>query len=658
MVPSKIKKLFTNKKFILLFTFVVQLIFNYIFECQHMAGYYIYADIALGPIFGLMFGPVGALGYALGTLAGELIDGVALPAPLIDFIIVYFISVLTYKLWYTTFNRGKKDTPRFNSTYNIIKFLCITIIVSIVYFAFLVISFSLFHNLNYSYHISDVDFNIPYMLNIITFTIIFGLLLISSFNILKIPLETPKKKISRININPYYLLTVLLICVGYLLFREYLINTKPVRYFLFFVTIVISILFYFNNFDVTIKATNDNYSIIEEIILIFLIIITLIIVLNFEYFTTLILAFAPGLDPSYQILIMLSFTSVFILVVSLIHIRYIEKTVTNPLYDIIATADNYFKTTADSFKITYNYIKSTENKAESVHKLKKYIKNEDSVGLLVKSFIRLYDNIRTNLNQLQITTSEKEKFETEFDVASEIQSNMLPKNFDEFSKNEAFEVSAYMNPAREVGGDFYDYFKIDDDNVYFVIGDVSGKGIPATLFMVKTMYLIKNHSKFNDDLSQVIEKVNDLAYERNDEDLFVTIWVGKLNLKTGKLSYVNAGHDQPLIKHNSDNFEYLDTHPNLVIGGMEGIQYKEHEINLNDGDMIFLYTDGVTEANDNYNGFYGKDRLKDIINKNKNEELSDMIIEIKDDINEFCNNSEQFDDTTMLIIKYEGAGGE
>jgi len=623
-----------------------------------MAGYYIYADIALGPIFGLMFGPVGALGYALGTLAGELIDGVALPAPLIDFIIVYFISVLTYKLWYTTFNRGKKDTPRFNSTYNIIKFLCITIIVSIVYFAFLVISFSLFHNLNYSYHISDVDFNIPYMLNIITFTIIFGLLLISSFNILKIPLETPKKKISRININPYYLLTVLLICVGYLLFREYLINTKPIRYFLFFVTIVISILFYFNNFDVTIKATNDNYSIIEEIILIFLIIITLIIVLNFEYFTTLILAFAPGLDPSYQILIMLSFTSVFILVVSLIHIRYIEKTVTNPLYDIIATADNYFKTTADSFKITYNYIKSTENKAESVHKLKKYIKNEDSVGLLVKSFIRLYDNIRTNLNQLQITTSEKEKFETEFDVASEIQSNMLPKNFDEFSKNEAFEVSAYMNPAREVGGDFYDYFKIDDDNVYFVIGDVSGKGIPATLFMVKTMYLIKNHSKFNDDLSQVIEKVNDLAYERNDEDLFVTIWIGKLNLKTGKLSYVNAGHDQPLIKHNSDNFEYLDTHPNLVIGGMEGIQYKEHEINLNDGDMIFLYTDGVTEANDNYNGFYGKDRLKDIINKNKNEELSDMIIEIKDDINEFCNNSEQFDDTTMLIIKYEGAGGE
>lgn len=639
MVPSKIKKLFTDKKFIFIFTFVVELIFNYLFEVQHIGGYYIYADIALGPIFGLMFGPTGALGFAFATLTGELIEGISLPAPLIDFTITYFISVLTYKLWYTTFNRKKKDTPRFNSTYNIIKFLSITILISIVYFSFLVISFSLFHNLNYSYSISDVDFNIPYMLNIITFTIIFGLLFISSFNILKIPLQTPKRRISKININQKYLLAILLICVGYFLFKEFIMNIKSIRHFFFFVTILTSILLYINTFDVTVKERNDNYSIIEEIILIFLSIITLTILLNFRYFNILILSYAPELDPSYQILIVLSFISVFILVVSLIYIRYIENTITNPLYEMINTADNYFK---------------TKNKVELVHKLKKYIKNDDSVGLLVNSFVRLYDNIRTNLNQLKITTSEKEKFKTEFDLASNIQSNMLPKDFNEFSKNEPFDVYAYMSPAREVGGDFYDYFKIDADNVYFVIGDVSGKGIPSTLFMVKTMNLIKNHSKFNDNLSQVIEKVNDLAYERNDEELFVTTWLGKLNLKNGKLSYVNAGHNQPLIKHDSDNFEFIDTHPNLVIGGMEGTKYTEHEINLNVGDMIFLYTDGVTEANDNYNGFYGGNRLKEIINENKNEKLSDIIDGITKDINKFCNNSEQFDDTTMLIIKYNG----
>lgn len=643
MVSSKIKKLFTNKVFLFLFAFCIELVFNYIFEIQHMAGWYIYTDIALGPIFGLMFGPAGALGYAAATFTGELIDGIAFPAPIIDFIITFFISILTYKLWYTTFKKGKMDTPRFNSTYNIVKFLAITIIISILYFGFLVMSFSLFHNLNYSYHVTDVDFNIPYMLNIITFTIIIGLLMISSFNILKIPLQTPKKKIRKININPYYLVTILLICVGYLLFREFLINTQPIRHFLFAVTIITSLLLYFNSLDVTIKPTNDNYSIIEEIIMIFLIIISVTILLNFGYFETLILSFAPELDPSYQILLILSFTSVLILLVSLIHIRYIEKMITDPLYSLIDTADNYF---------------NTEKSSEPTHSLGKYMDRNDSVGVLVKSVTRLYDNIKTNLTQLQITTSEKEIIETELDVASNIQSNMLPTNFDEFSQNEPFEISASMIPAREVGGDFYDYFKIDDDNIYFVIGDVSGKGIPATLFMVRTMYLIENHLKFDENLSEVVEKVNNLAYERNKEELFVTVWLGKLNLKTGKLSYVNAGHSQPLIKQDSGNFEYLNTRPNLVIGGMEGIKYQEHEIDLNAGDMIFLYTDGITEANDNYNEFYGESRLREIINKNKNEKLSDIIVEVNNDIDSFCNNSEQFDDTTMMIIKYEGQVGK
>jgi sigma-B regulation protein RsbU (phosphoserine phosphatase) len=211
-----------------------------------------------------------------------------------------------------------------------------------------------------------------------------------------------------------------------------------------------------------------------------------------------------------------------------------------------------------------------------------------------------------------------------------------------------------MKPSSEVGGDFYDYFKIDEDNVYFVIGDVSGKGIPATLFMVKTMYLIENHSKFNKNPSQVIEKVNNLAYERNDEELFVTTWFGKLNLKSGKLIYVNAGHNQPLVKHDSANFEYMNTRPNLVIGGMEDIKYVEHEIDLNPGDMILLYTDGVTEANDNYDEFYGEDRLKEIVNKNKDEKLSDILNEINKDVNNFCKSGEQFDDTTMMIIRYNG----
>ena len=635
----KVKELFKNKKFILIFTFSVELLFNYLFEYQHIFGSYMYLDMALAPTFGLMFGPTGALGFALATFTGELIEGLPLSSMIIDFVSTFLISLLAYKLWYTILNKGKIEAPRFNSTYNIVKFLSIAIIISIVYFGFLVISFEYYPDLHFTYQI-NVD-NFAWMLNIITFTIIYGLLLISCFNILKIPLVTPKKRISKININQYYLLVVLLICSFYFIFKEFFMKNKSIDDIFFIVTVATSILICINNFDATIEEGKGNYSIIEEIILIFLIIITLTIAVNFRYFNMVIIAYAPKLDPSYQFLIIFSFISVFILLISLIHIRYIEKMITNPLYDLIGIADNYFE---------------TENRIESIHKLDKYTKREDGIGTLVKSFVRLYNNLKTNLDQLQITTSEKEIFETEFDVASNMQSNMLPKDFDEFCENEPFEIRAYMNPAREVGGDFYDYFKIGEDNLYFVIGDVSGKGIPSTLFMVKTMHLIENHSKFNDDLSQIIEKVNRLAYERNNEELFVTTWLGKLNLKSGKLSYVNAGHNQPLIKHASDNFEYLDTRPNLVIGGMEETQYQEHEIDLNDGDMIFLYTDGITEANDNYDEFYGADRLKEIINKNKSEKLSDIIDEINRDIDKFCNKSEQFDDITMMVIKWQAGG--
>lgn len=642
MVPSRIKKLFNSKIFIFIFTFCVELIFNNLFEVQHIAGDYIFLDMALAPTFGLMFGPAGALGFAFATLTGELLEGIAFPTPLIDFASTFFISVLAYKLWYNIFTRRKIDTPRFNSTYNIVKFLTITIIVSIVYFVFLVISFGLYPGLNFTYSVTDVDFNLPYMLNIITFSIIVGLLMISSFNILKIPLQTPKRRITKININPYYLLTVLLISSGYFMLKEFSPEIRIVKNIFYIIIFVTCILIYFNTFDVTIKPTNDNYSIIEEIILIFLIIISLTIAFNFNYFNMLIVSFAPGLDPSYQFLIIVSFISVFILLISLIHIRVVENRITSPLYDMMDFLDNYFKT------------KNRSESLDKLDKLNKYVDNDNSIGVLTRSFIRTYNSIKTNFNKLKITTSEKEIFATEFDVASNIQSNMLPMNFEEFSQDHLFEIYAHMSPAKEVGGDFYDYFKVDEDNVYLVIGDVSGKGIPATLFMVKTMYLIRNHSKFNDDLSKMIEEVNNLAYERNKEELFVTVWIGKLNLKTGKLSYVNAGHSQPLIKHDSDNFEYMDTRPNLVIGGIEEISYTEHEIDLNEGDMIFLYTDGVTEANDSYKDFYGENRLKEIINKNKNEKLSEIIDEVNKDINKFCDNKEQYDDTTMLIMKYNG----
>ena len=222
-------------------------------------------------------------------------------------------------------------------------------------------------------------------------------------------------------------------------------------------------------------------------------------------------------------------------------------------------------------------------------------------------------------------------------------------------KDESVRVNNIM---RITDVDFYDFFEVDENYINFVIGDVSGKGMPATLFMVKTMHLIRNNSIFREKLSQVCENVNNTACERNDENLFVTSWIGKLNLNNGNLFYVNAGHNRPLIKQKDGDFEYLDTRANLVLGLMEDMPYNEYKLNLNPGDMIFLYTDGITEANNNYERFYGEERLKTIINKHKDENLNEIIDEIIKDLDKFCNSQEQFDDMTMLLLRYTGDENE
>ncbi|MBE6509629.1 MAG: serine/threonine-protein phosphatase, partial [Methanobrevibacter sp.] len=225
-----------------------------------------------------------------------------------------------------------------------------------------------------------------------------------------------------------------------------------------------------------------------------------------------------------------------------------------------------------------------------------------------------------------------------------------PTKFAEFYEGKNITLWGSMEAAREVGGDFYDYFDIDDEHVGFVIGDVSGKGVTAALIMVKAMTLIQEYAKQYNDLSKVFYEVNNELCEGNSETLFVTCWLGKINTRTGKVSYVNAGHNPPLVKK-GDGFEYLNSSPDLVLAAMEDMPYETHEIQLNSNDAIFLYTDGVTEANDNYNGFYGDERLKNILNEHQNDEVSAIIDCVKKDIDEFCNSQEQFDDTTMIIVR-------
>ena len=243
--------------------------------------------------------------------------------------------------------------------------------------------------------------------------------------------------------------------------------------------------------------------------------------------------------------------------------------------------------------------------------------------------------------------------ENELKLATDIQANMLPRIFPPFPDHKEFDIYAIMNPAKEVGGDFYDFFMTDDTHVAIVIADVSGKGVPAALFMVTAKTLIKDHTQLSLTPSEVFTRVNKMLCEGNDAGLFVTAWLGLLDLENGILQYVNAGHNPPLLKSTSNEYKYLRGKRGLVLAGMDAIKYKMEEIKLTPGDRIFLYTDGVTEATNEEDKLYGDDRLLSYMNAHIDEPIDKVLNGLRQDIKYFTGKRAQFDDITMLILDYQ-----
>ncbi len=268
----------------------------------------------------------------------------------------------------------------------------------------------------------------------------------------------------------------------------------------------------------------------------------------------------------------------------------------------------------------------------------------------------LSDRTRSLLEHLVKTSVEKNQIESELKVATHIQTSMLPSIFPAFPERKDFDIYATMMPAKEVGGDFYDFYLIDSDHLAFLIADVSGKGVPAALFMVIAKTLIKDRAEMGGKADEVMRKVNDLLCESNDEGLFVTAWLGVLSLSSGKLEYVNAGHNPPLLKRKGGEYEYLRAKSGFVLAGLEGTKYRLNETTLSDGDSIFLYTDGVTEATDLNNNLYGEERLLSTLNRNADKDCRALIDEVKSDVDSFVAGAPQFDDITMVALTYHPLG--
>ena len=251
---------------------------------------------------------------------------------------------------------------------------------------------------------------------------------------------------------------------------------------------------------------------------------------------------------------------------------------------------------------------------------------------------------------------EAERVSTELNVAHHIQTSMLPSIFPAFPDHEEFDIYASMTPAKEVGGDFYDFFMVDDRHLAVVIADVSGKGVPAALFMVIGKTLIKDHTQQGSDLGAVFTEVNELLCQSNSEGLFITAFEGVLDLDTGDFVYVNAGHDAPYICRKDGSYEPLSVKPGFVLAGLENTKFSEGKITLGEGDKLFHYTDGVTEATNADNVLYGKSRLLLILNKNRKGNPKETLSSVKADIDTFVGDAPQFDDITMLCVEYRRNG--
>ncbi len=277
----------------------------------------------------------------------------------------------------------------------------------------------------------------------------------------------------------------------------------------------------------------------------------------------------------------------------------------------------------------------------------------DEIEVLAESFAKLSHKTVLYLDKVKTVTAEKERISTELQMANQIQESMLPSIFPAFPERKEFDIYAVMDPAREVGGDFYDFFLIDEDHLCVVMADVSGKGVPAALFMMISKIILQSCAMLGRSAGEILTKTNEALCSNNKMEMFVTVWLGILEISTGKITAANAGHEYPVVMQNG-KFEILKDKHGLVLGGLDGVKYREYDMQLKPGDKLFLYTDGVVEATRNKNELFGMERMLEALNKKADDRPYEILRSVRVAVDHFVGTDEQFDDLTMLCLEYRG----
>ena len=381
---------------------------------------------------------------------------------------------------------------------------------------------------------------------------------------------------------------------------------------------------------------NAENTIIEKILNNFLIITlsitilgVIVSILNYNYLATI-----PDINLYLLLMPTLIITDIALIlffIPSIIILKYIENKVIQPI---------------SSFSEIESFISGENEKIEAEGLLNiysKYVNEKNEIGTLARSYTHLINSNNNYIENIRKIEGEQKRIEAELDIATKIQASNLPTKAIE---TDAFIVNGYSKPAKEVGGDFFDYYLLDDDHLAIVIGDASGKGVPAALLAMVSQVLIKQLLKHDQDPSKILYLLNNQICENNSETMFLTLWLGIYNISTKELVFSNAGHNPPLIKENG-NFKFLDIDTGIVIGIMDNFDYVRESITLTDESIV--YTDGITDANNNDDEMYGEDGILNFLNGFESDD--DLIDPLLNDIHSFTGDAEQFDDMTLLYLK-------
>ena len=628
-MKAKLKKI--------LIPFILMIIFNLsIYSAFNLNfGEGLHPHVGIIFISGLLFGPFGALGASIGNLICDLVRGYPLITALFSCIVTFGVSLFAYKVWYEPFRlRPEVTKPRLNNISNFILFLAIINVSASIYAILHQMIIPILHpNINNLIYI----IGLRYWLNFINSSFIIGIIGIWLSRKIDF-VDVPKKSEPPINKKFYTILGALIILsLTIVALTNYIYKFNPQIHIGETILITVLLYAYLTKPNLYELKEVKSHSTSEGIMNIFLLITIIIIIFgyliggNMDLINSVANILHLGIyEIEINIMLFIDSILVFFLIPSLGVLKYIEKKVIEPI---------------NKFSQIEGFIKEGEEiKSEGlIETYAEYSNENNEIGNLARSYTELITYNNHYIENIREIEGERERIKTELYIAERIQKEFLPT---ETLENEKCSINGYSEPAKEVGGDFFDYYEIDDDNIAIIIGDASGKGIPAAILSAITQNLIKQLVKTTEDPSKILESLNNQFCENNQETMFITLWLGIYNKNSNIIRYSNAGHNPPLIKENGE-FKKLDIDAGIAIGLLDDFKYKTEETEIKEG--LVLYTDGITDANNENRELYGENRLIEFLNNS--DFNGNMINDVLENINEFTGDAEQFDDITVLLLR-------